>query len=114
MILCVPCCQHELNGQIAADGLKLITRYGIIKERFAALATDAIRASLLESMGYKTQVLEFVDLAHTPKNLLIRAIKKRPALDGTGREALHEAERLMREFSFEPTLYRLLYPNGCR
>ena len=114
MILCVPCCQHELNGQIAEDGLKLITRYGIIKERFAALATDAIRASLLESMGYKTQVLEFVDLAHTPKNLLIRAIKKRPALDGTGREALREAERLMREFSFEPTLYRLLYPNGCR
>lgn len=113
MILSVPCCQHELNGQIASDRLKLITRYGIIKERFAALMTDAIRANLLESRGYKTQVLEFVDLSHTPKNLLIRAIKKRPALDNTGRIALDEAKALMEEFSLEPTLYSLLYPHSA-
>jgi SAM-dependent methyltransferase len=110
MILSVPCCQHELNAQISTDSLKIITRYGIIKERMAALMTDAIRANLLESRGYKTQVLEFVDLSHTPKNLLIRAIKKRPALDGTGRAALDEAKALMNEFSLEPTLYKLLYP----
>ncbi len=113
MILSVPCCQHELNGQIASDRLKLITRYGIIKERFAALMTDAIRANLLESRGYKTQVLEFVDLSHTPKNLLIRAIKKRPALDNAGRIALDEAKALMEEFSLEPTLYSLLYPHSA-
>lgn len=113
MILSVPCCQHELNGQIASDKLKLITRYGIIKERFAALMTDAIRANLLESRGYKTQVLEFVDLSHTPKNLLIRAIKKRPALDNAGRIALDEAKALMNEFSLEPTLYSLLYPHSA-
>lgn len=113
MILSVPCCQHELNGQIATDRLKLITRYGIIKERFAALMTDAIRANLLESRGYKTQVLEFVDLSHTPKNLLIRAIKKRPALDNAGRIALDEAKALMEEFSLEPTLYSLLYPHSA-
>ena len=113
MILSVPCCQHELNGQIASDKLKLITRYGIIKERFAALMTDAIRANLLESRGYKTQVLEFVDLSHTPKNLLIRAIKKRPALDNAGRIALDEAKALMEEFSLEPTLYSLLYPHSA-
>ena len=113
MILSVPCCQHELNGQIASDKLKLITRYGIIKERFAALMTDAIRANLLESCGYKTQVLEFVDLSHTPKNLLIRAIKKRPALDNAGRIALDEAKTLMEEFSLKPTLYSLLYPHSA-
>lgn len=113
MILSVPCCQHELNGQIASDRLKLITRYGIIKERFAALMTDTIRANLLESRGYKTQVLEFVDLSHTPKNLLIRAIKKRPALDNAGRIALDEAKALMEEFSLEPTLYSLLYPHSA-
>ena len=113
MILSVPCCQHELNGQIATDRLKLITRYGIIKERFAALMTDAIRANLLESRGYKTQVLEFVDLSHTPKNLLIRAIKKRPALDNAGRIALDEAKALMNEFSLDPTLYSLLYPHSA-
>jgi len=113
MILSVPCCQHELNGQIATDKLKLITRYGIIKERFAALMTDAIRANLLESRGYKAQVLEFVDLSHTPKNLLIRAIKKRPALDNAGRIALDEAKALMEEFSLEPTLYSLLYPHSA-
>ncbi len=112
MILSVPCCQHELNGQMETDELKIMTRYGIIKERMAALMTDAIRANLLESRGYKTQVLEFVDLSHTPKNLLIRAIKKRPALDNAGRNALNEAERLMQQFNLRPTLYELLYPHS--
>lgn len=76
VILCVPCCQHELYEQVKNPTLAPILRHGILKERFAALATDAARAHLLEILGYHTQVLEFIDLEHTPKNLLIRAVLK--------------------------------------
>ena len=71
----MPCCQHEVNGQIESELLAPMMEYGIIKERMAALATDAIRANMLTYRGYKTQILEFVDFAHSPKNLLIRAVK---------------------------------------
>ena len=107
MIFSVPCYQHELNGQMEAEHLSLMTRYGIIKERFAALTTDAIRANLLECCGYKTQLLEFVDLSHTPKNILIRAV--RGHISGEKRKrSLQEAVDIMKEFSFQPTLYQLL------
>ena len=75
VILAVPCCQHELNQQISCSQLQPIFKYGIIKERMAALITDAIRANLLEENGYETQILEFIDMEHTPKNLMIRAVK---------------------------------------
>lgn len=75
VILSVPCCQHEANKTLKNDLLAPVLKYGILKERMAAIFTDAIRAELLESKGYKTQILEFIDMEHTPKNLLIRAIK---------------------------------------
>ena len=75
VILSVPCCQHEVNRQIKNEVLEPVLKYGILKERMAALMTDGIRANLLESMGYETQILEFIDMEHTPKNLLIRAVK---------------------------------------
>lgn len=74
VILSVPCCQHELFRQIQNDNLKPLLSHGLLKERFAALATDAARGALLESVGYKVQMLEFIDPEHTPKNLLIRAV----------------------------------------
>lgn len=75
VIMAVPCCQHELNGQIHCDLLRPVLKYGIIRERMAALITDALRADILEQNGYDTQILEFIEMEHTPKNLLIRAVK---------------------------------------
>ncbi|MBR1567427.1 MAG: SAM-dependent methyltransferase [Lachnospiraceae bacterium] len=108
MIFSVPCCQHELNQQIASEELSLLTRYGIVKERFSALATDAIRANLLEYAGYKTQLLEFIDLEHTPKNILIRAVKRPLTPKSVKDRARQEVDSFIQEFKVEPTLYRLL------
>lgn len=75
VILSVPCCQHELNRQIKNEVLEPVFKYGLIKERMAALVTDALRAEYLEREGYDAQILEFIDMEHTPKNILIRAVK---------------------------------------
>lgn len=77
VIFTVPCCQHEVNMQIKNDTLHPLLKYGLIKERMAALITDAIRANLLEEEGYQVQVMEFIDMEHTPKNILIRAVKEK-------------------------------------
>ena len=107
LIFSVPCCQHELNGQMKSENLSILTRYGIVKERTAALMTDAIRANLLTESGYRTQLLEFVDLSHTPKNLLIRAV--RAVIPGSAKkQARAEIDAIEKEFGLEPTLDRLL------
>lgn len=77
VILSVPCCQHEMNRQITCDILKPALKYGLVKERMSALLTDALRGNLLEEAGYDTQLLEFIDMEHTPKNILIRAVKRK-------------------------------------
>lgn len=84
VILSVPCCQHEVNGQIACDALAPVLKYGLLKERMSALLTDGIRAGLLEEQGYEVQLLEFIDMEHTPKNILIRAVKKPEAVEPSG------------------------------
>jgi hypothetical protein len=89
-ILAVPCCQHEVCQTISRQTLPGLTEYGILKERFASLATDALRAQFLELQGYKTQVLEFIETEHTPKNLLIRAVL-RPEGSATDSAARQES-----------------------
>lgn len=81
VILSVPCCQHQLNAQLKNESLMPVLKYGLLKERMAALITDGLRAELLEQYGYDTQVLEFIDMEHTPKNILIRGVKRREAAD---------------------------------
>ena len=107
MIFSVPCCQHEFNHQMKAESLEILSKYGIIKERVSALMTDASRANLLEYLGYKTQLLEFIDISHSPKNILIRASKANISQDKKDK-ALREVEELMKNFNFSPTLYNLL------
>lgn len=92
VLFAVPCCQHEVNGQIQSGLLSPVLKYGLLKERLSAILTDAVRANLLEEAGYDTQVLEFIDMEHTPKNILIRAIKKEsPSPKGTQLEVLTDA-----------------------
>lgn len=107
MIFSVPCCQHEFNHQMKAESLSILTKYGIVQERVAALMTDSVRANLLECLGYKTQLLEFIDIAHSPKNILIRAAKSSISKDKK-EKSLQEVEDLMKQFNFKPTLYNLL------
>jgi hypothetical protein len=76
VILAVPCCQHELAANMKCESLRPLMSHGILRERFAALATDALRACALEAAGYRTQVVEFIDLEHTAKNVLIRAVRR--------------------------------------
>lgn len=103
VILSVPCCQHELNKQMKNDLLFPVLHYGILKERMAALMTDGLRAQILEANGYRTQILEFIDMAHTPKNLLIRAVYNGHCADNKA-----QIDELLAAFDINPTLYRLL------
>ena len=107
-IFSVPCCQHELNAEIKSEKFSLMTRYGIIKERFSALITDAIRGNLLEYMGYNVNLLEFVDLSHTPKNILIRAVKNPNKAESVKLRAMDEVKRMMEEFGLSQALYRMI------
>ena len=107
VILSVPCCQHELNRQMKNDVLSPIMNYGLLKERMAALVTDGLRAEYLKREGYDVQVLEFIDMEHTPKNILLRAVKTGRRADNE--ESIRACESFLR---VTPTLGRLLDEKG--
>lgn len=118
VILSVPCCQHELNGQVKNEILEPIFSYGLVKERMSSLLTDSIRAELLELAGYKTGVLEFIDMEHTPKNILIRGVKRvnpeelsleqRNKLEKDKQERMIAYKGLTEFLHVKPKLYELL------
>ena len=120
VIFTVPCCQHEVNRQIENELLRPVLKYGLLKERMATLLTDAIRANLLEEAGYDTQVLEFIDMEHTPKNILIRAVKRQEThrLDIEGGACSRQGqkntkrdrkvEEMTKEFHIKTTLQKLM------
>lgn len=104
VILSVPCCQHELNYQMKNEALSAVLKYGLLKERIASLITDGLRAEMLEQWGYDTQVLEFIDMEHTPKNILIRGVKRNKS-----REAdFAKYDQCCRTLHVDPTIGKLL------
>ncbi len=104
VIMSVPCCQHELFGQIKNPKMDIMLKHGILKERFAALMTDSIRAEILEIKGYKTSVMEFIDMEHTPKNIMIRAVKT-----NSGGKNTAELKSLMEEYNIKQKLFELCF-----
>jgi len=107
VIFSVPCCQHEVNAQIENEKLQPLLKYGLIKERMSALITDAIRANLLEEQGYQVQVMEFIDMEHTPKNILIRAVKEKD-----GKRKNTRIGELTEFLHVENTLQKILVTNN--
>ena len=108
VIFAVPCCHHELNRQMHSTEMNPVLKYGLIQERMAALMTDAFRADVLELEGYQVQVLEFIDMEHTPKNILIRAVKQNTPLPFEKKEKLLDSlQTCMGIWNVNPLFYRL-------
>lgn len=106
VILSVPCCQHEFNKTMACDDIAGALSFGIIKERTAALMTDGIRGCILDAVGYDTQLLEFIDIEHTPKNILIRASKSN---NKNRKHTKEECKNMLDNINVSSTLYNLLF-----
>lgn len=106
-IFSVPCCQHEINSQLKENSFNIFTQYGILKERFSAMITDAIRANILQYSGYKTQVMEFIDIENSPKNLLIRATLQNGNFDKE--KIKKELDEAIEKLNVKQTLYNLMF-----
>lgn len=106
VIINVPCCQHELFHQMKNSAFPMITEHGILKERFAAMLTDSIRSRILNLVGYKSEIMEFIEIENTPKNLMIRSIKNNKPMDN---DKKHELDEIIEQYGISPTLYNLIF-----
>lgn len=106
VIINVPCCQHELFHQMKNSAFHMITEHGILKERFAAMLTDSIRSRILNLVGYKSEIMEFIEIENTPKNLMIRSIKNNKPMDN---DKKHELDEIIEQYGISPTLYNLIF-----
>ncbi len=106
VIINVPCCQHELFHQINNNAFPMITEHGILKERFAAMLTDSIRSRILNLMGYKSEIMEFIEIENTPKNLMIRSVKNNKPMDN---DKKYELDKIIELYGISPTLYNLIF-----
>lgn len=107
IIFAAPCCEHEINAQINIDSMRNILKYGAVKEKFSVLLTNTMRCNILEIKNYKTELIEFVDISHSPKNLLIRAEKKTGAYRADISDIKRELEETVKKFGINQTLYNL-------
>jgi SAM-dependent methyltransferase len=115
VILAVPCCQHEFSKQLDSRELAPLISHGILRERFAAIATDALRSLALEIEGYATQVVEFIDMEHTAKNILIRAVRRNHSDSRQRTIHCEEYQALKRLLGIEtPAIERALGPDALR
>lgn len=105
-IIMVPCCQKEILSQYKFDALKSITKHGVLKARLADVLTDGIRLMILEALGYKASIVEYVSPLETPKNLMIRAEKT----GGVNKNIVEEYKKLKQTLGIHPTLEKLLLP----
>lgn len=108
-IFSVPCCQHEMNGKVKSDNFSLLCDYGLLKERFSALATDALRGKYLEYCGYSVDILEFIDIEHSPKNVLIRAKRTTKINDKKKSVIKKKIDAFSNEFSSHLTFGSLIF-----
>ncbi len=105
-ILSVPCCQHEINAQMSKNSFELMNKYGLVKERFSSLLTDSIRANILEYYGYKVNVMEFIDIVHSPKNILIKGILTENKYNENLKKEIIDT---LNKFNITQTLYKLCF-----
>ena len=109
LLMIAPCCHHDIQSQLSdsPEPWSLITKYGIMRERLADLLTDALRMQILKSRGYRVEAIEFVGGEHTPRNLMIRAVKTGAPVDPI---EIARYEEMIGAWKVKPALARLLNP----